>query len=142
MMYHVAKSPNGRFVGTRTAQEITTQFHAGKILGDYVVTPSSGPAYRDVAKQGTAVWTQISDFVAALALVSEVSTAGDEQARGATPFRAPFTSAPSRREVVITDIRMPFESMVVFMVKWAIASIPAFAILFIIRLFLHAIFQL
>jgi hypothetical protein len=35
-------------------------------------------------------------------------------------------------EVVVTDIRMSFISMVVFMVKWVIASIPAFIILSII----------
>jgi len=37
-----------------------------------------------------------------------------------------------KKEVVITDIKMPFFSMVVFMVKWVIASIPAFIILFIL----------
>lgn len=35
----------------------------------------------------------------------------------------------NRREVVVTDIKMPFLSMVVFMIKWAIASIPAIIIL-------------
>ncbi len=34
--------------------------------------------------------------------------------------------------VVVTDIKMPFGSMVSFMVKWAIASIPAFIILAIL----------
>lgn len=34
--------------------------------------------------------------------------------------------------VVVTDIRMSFLSMVVFMVKWIVASIPAFIILSII----------
>jgi uncharacterized membrane protein YvbJ len=34
--------------------------------------------------------------------------------------------------VVVTDIRMPFGSMVTFMVKWAIASVPAMVILVII----------
>lgn len=42
-------------------------------------------------------------------------------------------------EVVVTDIRMPFGSMVVFMIKWAIASIPATIIL---SLLLFAIFLL
>lgn len=32
-------------------------------------------------------------------------------------------------EVVVTDIRMPFVSMVIFMVKWAIAAIPAMFII-------------
>ena len=31
--------------------------------------------------------------------------------------------------VIVTDIRMPFWSMVIFMIKWAIAAIPAFIIL-------------
>ena len=35
----------------------------------------------------------------------------------------------NRREVVVMDIRMPFTSMVVFMVKWAVAAIPAMLIL-------------
>lgn len=33
------------------------------------------------------------------------------------------------RRVVVTDIRMPFWSMVTFMVKWTFASIPALIIL-------------
>lgn len=32
-------------------------------------------------------------------------------------------------EVTIVDIKMPFWSMVVFMVKWAVAAIPAILIL-------------
>jgi hypothetical protein len=32
-------------------------------------------------------------------------------------------------EVVVTDIKMSFPSMVVFMVKWEIATIPAIIIL-------------
>src|SRR5689334_15348762 len=36
---------------------------------------------------------------------------------------------PEPQNVTVTDIRMPFTSMVVFMVKWAFASIPAVAIL-------------
>ena len=35
----------------------------------------------------------------------------------------------SNQHVVVTDIRMSFWSMVVFMVKWAVAAIPAFIIL-------------
>ena len=36
------------------------------------------------------------------------------------------------QRVVVTDIHMPFWSMVVFMVKWALASIPAILILTLI----------
>ncbi len=37
--------------------------------------------------------------------------------------------------VKIVDIRMPFWSMVIFMIKWAIASIPAFFILVLLFYF-------
>ena len=45
-----------------------------------------------------------------------------------------FTSVPdsSNPGVVVTDIKMPFWSMVRFMVKWAIASIPAVIILMVV----------
>jgi hypothetical protein len=36
------------------------------------------------------------------------------------------------RRVVVTDVRMPFASMVVFLVKLAIAAIPAMIILSVI----------
>ena len=39
------------------------------------------------------------------------------------------TLMAERYEVVVKDIQMSLGSMVVFMVKWAIAAIPAFLIL-------------
>ena len=33
------------------------------------------------------------------------------------------------REVVVVDVKIPFWSMVVLLVKWSIAAIPAFVIL-------------
>ncbi len=36
--------------------------------------------------------------------------------------------------VIVTDVQMNFWSMVTFMVKWALASIPAFFLLFLIGL--------
>lgn len=41
-------------------------------------------------------------------------------------------SKPDPIEVVVTDIEMRFESMVVFMIKWAVAAIPAFVILYLL----------
>lgn len=41
---------------------------------------------------------------------------------------------PAKQEVAVTDIHMPFWSMVGFMVKWAIAAIPAMIILIVIGL--------
>lgn len=36
------------------------------------------------------------------------------------------------KKVVVTDIKIPFMSMVVLMVKWAIATLPALIILSVI----------
>jgi hypothetical protein len=44
------------------------------------------------------------------------------------------TSPPGPHEVIVTDVRMPFWSMVAFMIKWAFASIPAFIILMFVAL--------
>ena len=44
----------------------------------------------------------------------------------------PEVSPEDVSRVEITDIKMPFGSMVVFMVKWAIASIPAIIILWML----------
>ncbi|RCX33184.1 hypothetical protein [Thioalbus denitrificans] len=55
------------------------------------------------------------------------------------------TEREAVQRVIITDIRMSFGSMVVFMVKWAIASVPAVLILLVLgSLFtglLHAILR-
>ena len=40
--------------------------------------------------------------------------------------------AEQAREIVVTDIKIPFWSMVVLMVKWALAAIPAVIILIVI----------
>jgi hypothetical protein len=38
-------------------------------------------------------------------------------------------------KVTVVDIKMPFSSMVLFMVKWAVASIPALTILLLLGVF-------
>ena len=45
-----------------------------------------------------------------------------------------------KNEVVVTNIKMPFMSMVVFMIKWVIASIPAIIILSILFMIMAAVF--
>lgn len=44
------------------------------------------------------------------------------------------------QNVIVTDVRMPFVSMVILMVKWSIASIPALIILAILGAIVAAIF--
>jgi hypothetical protein len=51
--------------------------------------------------------------------------------------RVQLPSGP--QQVTVIDVNMPFGSMVGFMVKWAIASIPALIILFVLSMVLIAI---
>lgn len=44
-----------------------------------------------------------------------------------------------RQEVVVKDIRMSFGSMVLFMVKWAFAAIPALFIIWVVVAALSAL---
>ena len=44
-----------------------------------------------------------------------------------------------KSEIVVTDIQMPFGSMVVFMIKWSIAAIPAAIILLILGAMLSGV---
>jgi hypothetical protein len=44
----------------------------------------------------------------------------------------PMNDEANIQRVVVTDIHMPFWSMIIFMVKWALASIPAIIILTVI----------
>ncbi len=48
--------------------------------------------------------------------------------------------AKSRQSVVVTDIRMGFGSMVVFIVKWTLASIPAAIILALLVILVASLF--
>jgi hypothetical protein len=45
-----------------------------------------------------------------------------------------------RTEVTVVDVQMPFGSMVVFILKWTLAAIPAMIILFIIAAVMAAVF--
>jgi len=42
--------------------------------------------------------------------------------------------AAERHEVVVTDIKVHFWSMVVLMVEWALAAIPALVILYVVAI--------
>ena len=48
--------------------------------------------------------------------------------------------ADEKREVVVTDVRIPLWSMVMLMVKWAIAAIPALIILLVIGAVVSVVF--
>lgn len=55
-----------------------------------------------------------------------------------TDLKPGVLESSATTHVIVTDIQMPFGSMVAFMVKWAIASIPAAIILVIVGSFFWA----
>ena len=63
----------------------------------------------------------------------------EQQAENEKPITV--AKKPDVAQVSIVDFNMPFGSMVSFMVKWAIASIPAIIILFIIGLIIGTVFN-
>jgi hypothetical protein len=56
----------------------------------------------------------------------------DKSSSMSTSTSMPTFVSDTQRHVIVTDVHIPFGSMVIFMVKWAIASIPALIILAII----------
>ncbi len=69
------------------------------------------------------------------------SEVGGKNSKQKSNSHAPVSSSDNigYQDVVVIDIKMPFGSMVVFMVKWVIASIPAFIILVILFSIITAI---
>ena len=51
-----------------------------------------------------------------------------------------MSNEKKEQNVAIKDFNMPFSSMEIFMVKWAIASIPAIIIIWILFMLLISIF--
>jgi len=47
----------------------------------------------------------------------------------------------NKQEVVVVDFKMSFGSMIIFMVKWVIAAIPAMIVVFIILLIFLSILR-
>ena len=78
-------------------------------------------AVREAAAAGMAP----SDPIARAALSEELK-------RRATRIKNMTSAEVIPQQVIVTDIRMPFGSMVTFMTKWALASIPALLILAIL----------
>jgi hypothetical protein len=65
------------------------------------------------------------------ARAAEAKRKAEEVAARAATDKNNNTSNKGTQTVKISDIDMPFGSMVIFMVKWAIAAIPALLILMI-----------
>ena len=61
--------------------------------------------------------------------ISDAFDDGSKKQSNSKTIEVSATQSHNANEVIITDIKMKFGSMVEFMVKWAVASIPAVIIL-------------
>ena len=132
--------PNPDFSPPSTGAVVLEELARAKIA------ESSPPAPHDSAYAPPEVAT--TDVAASLAASPFVVSAPREEVRlavmpepaevqrsiaAAAALEPPETrSVGGMSSVVVTDIRMPFGSMVVFMVKWAFASIPALIIISVV----------
>ena len=66
------------------------------------------------------------------AKAAEAKRKAEEVAARAATDKNNNTSNKGTKTVKVSDFDMPFGSMIVFMVKWAIASIPAILILMVL----------
>ena len=77
----------------------------------------------------------VEDMAETPAVAAKVTPTDAMPSEGKEPPTMPAASPTERRSaarVVVTDIHMSFESMVIFLVKLAIAMIPAAIILFLL----------
>ncbi len=63
------------------------------------------------------------------------------RAAAAPPSPPQQLSPTGKQEVIVTDIRIPFGSMVVLIIKWTLAAIPAMMILAFLGFLVSAIFM-
>jgi DNA-directed RNA polymerase subunit M/transcription elongation factor TFIIS len=71
--------------------------------------------------------------------ISDSFNDGSNKQSNSKTIEVSATQSHNANEVIITDIKMKFGSMVEFMVKWVLASIPAIIILIIVLYLIMAI---
>ena len=71
--------------------------------------------------------------------ISDVFDDGSNKQSNSKTIEVSATQSHNANEVIITDIKMKFGSMVEFMVKWVLASIPAIIILIMVLYLITAI---
>ncbi len=109
---------NGQEHGPYREEEARSYLNGGQLLANDLA--------RSEAERG---WRPLREVLAGPAALIPAQPPQNVYALATqTSSAAPAVTNP----VTVVDIRMPFGSMVVFMIKWVLASIPAFIILWII----------
>lgn len=86
--------------------------------------------HNSVMIEGDSEWDTLSSYIDTLEM----------EAKHVPALPQVWQNGQSSREVEVTDVNMRFWSMVVFMIKWAFASIPAFIVLALVFFSIGMIF--
>src|SRR5215213_11997827 len=109
---------NGQEHGPYRDEEARSYLQGGQLLANDLA--------RTEAERG---WRPLRDVLAGPAAAVQVQPQPNIYA---SPVQVGLAVAPGSQAVTVVDVRMPFGSMVAFMIKWALAAIPAIFILSII----------
>ncbi len=102
--------------------QLTELFLNGAITGSTQIRLDSG--------EQTELWKTLSDTFPSIATLP---TRSDTMQILSAEIRSTKVSlSPHPQRVTVTDLEMNFGSMVVFIIKWAFASIPAFIIISVV----------
>jgi hypothetical protein len=120
---------------SKTDEQVLEAF---KTLADY--TPEGREIIRSEMSRRNLTLTTCAPETATTA-PDDVPTDDVPEAPPVSAFQRHEAIFPHSSRVVIVDVRMPFDSMVVFMIKWSLASIPAFIVLFAMFAFAAILLQ-
>ena len=110
---------NGQEHGPYREEEARSYLQGGQLLANDLA--------RTEAERG---WRPLRDVLTGPA--AAIQPQAQPSIYAATPVQVGVAATPGSQAVTVVDVRMPFGSMVVFMIKWALAAVPAIFILSII----------
>jgi hypothetical protein len=111
---------NGQEHGPYREEEARSYLQGGQLLANDLA--------RNEAERG---WRPLKDVLAGQIAAAQPHIQPQSSVY-AVPVQTSTPIAAGTQPVTVVDIRMPFGSMVVFMIKWALASIPAVLIIWFI----------
>jgi hypothetical protein len=117
---------NGQEHGPYREEEARSYLQAGQLLANDLA--------RTDAERG---WRPLRDVLAGPVAAVQPQAQPNIYAAAA---QANSPAMMSSQPVTVVDVRMPFGSMVVFMIKWVLASIPAFLILAVLGAVITGVF--
>jgi hypothetical protein len=123
--YFIIRDNGDDLIGQFTIEEIRNRHLAGEFRGEFLATEAKGCSFRELMRRGGVKWVRVDEL-----LLSQTSP--EPATEPPSSSAAPSSSSSEVQRVTVVDVDMKFGTMVVFMIKWAFAAIPAAIIIFLI----------